>query len=488
MKTAKELFDKYPDVIAGPQWFCKAYLEAKFGTDFYDSEIPEPSEMYMILLKLVPNSYLGFACKGVDELACREFVAACDSLTRAVQVKPTYGIAWYLLTQGQVWLHRFSEAESSARQALQHWKPSETNVHSINNCKYWLAKALCELPEPVKWKESLRIADQFLYDSPNNSDFLPILIRASIKLNDAESYEKYMGLISEDFSPSEKLLFQALWLKQNDELIKSYEVLKEASLGEVKNYEIWLEFGKMEFDKENLKEALRCILKSTKMNEWCSANYRYLGHIYRKQKDLTRARRCYQKAFQLSSSDFEAGISLSDVFHILGMEAENLKLLTAATQVNGARWAWLKLGLHYLTVNNPVEAVNSLRVAVRLDASDSNAWESLGDAYLALGSFTAAMKSYQKVLELKPGLAYPLLQIAVSKHLQEQHEEAVLEFREVLKFQPDFLPALNSHGVACLALMRERLGNNLTGLAADACQEAVTSLARFVKILDYFFI
>lgn len=318
---SKELYEKYPSVVAGPEWFCKAYLEAKFGTDCYESEIPEPSEMYMILLNLVPDSYLGFACKGVDELACQEYIAACDSLTQAVQLKPTYGIAWYLLTQGQVWLHRFADAENSARQALQHWKVSQKNVSSVNNCKYWLAKALCEQDVPVKWEESIRVADEFIFDNPNKVDFLPILIKASIKINDTERYEKYMTLLSKDTRlETEKLLLEAMWLKQSGRNEKYTHLLTTMTERKVEHYEAWLELGKLHFEKGDINAALQLILRATKLNQWCPTNYRYLGLIYKTMGDLTKARRCYQKAYQLNPGDTEAGIGLSDVFRILGME------------------------------------------------------------------------------------------------------------------------------------------------------------------------
>lgn len=126
-----------------------------------------------------------------------------------------------------------------------------------------------------------------------------------------------------------------------------------------------------------------------------------------------------------------------------------------------------------------VPATNKIKLSILTFPFDfRNAWESLGDAYLALGSFTAAIKSYQKVLDLDPNLVYPLFQIAVAKHLQGKHEEAVQEFRQALDIQPDFLPALKEHATSCLALMKVRLAANLNGLAADSCQEAVKSLAK----------
>jgi len=51
-------------------------------------------------------------------------------------------------------------------------------------------------------------------------------------------------------------------------------------------------------------------------------------------------------------------------------QKENMELLTNASQLAGSRWAWLRLGLYYLSIDDPVQAVGTLRVAVRLDTSD----------------------------------------------------------------------------------------------------------------------
>ncbi len=41
----------------------------------------------------------------------------------------------------------------------------------------------------------------------------------------------------------------------------------------------------------------------------------------------------------------------------------------------------------------------------------------LGDAYFAQGSFTAALKSYQKCVELNPESLYAMLQISIIKQV-----------------------------------------------------------------------
>ena len=42
----------------------------------------------------------------------------------------------------------------------------------------------------------------------------------------------------------------------------------------------------------------------------------------------------------------------------------------------------------------------------RGDSSDVNCWEALAEAYMARGSFTAAQKSFEKVLQLDSNSVY----------------------------------------------------------------------------------
>lgn len=109
---------------------------------------------------------------------------------------------------------------------------------------------------------------------------------------------------------------------------------------------------------------------------------------------------------------------------------------------------------------------------------------------MSQGSYTSALKSYQKVTELDPSSIYPLLQIATVKHLIGSFVESINEFRIVMDLNPGYLPAKKGLAEACLSLMREHLAQNLNGLAADACQEAVSSLVGLVPQnirISYFF-
>lgn len=49
--------------------------------------------------------------------------------------------------------------------------------------------------------------------------------------------------------------------------------------------------------------------------------------------------------------------------------------------------------------------------------SRSHCWESLADAYYGRGAYTAALKSYQRVLEIDPDAVYPAFQMGTIKQV-----------------------------------------------------------------------
>ncbi|KAG8336234.1 Tetratricopeptide repeat protein 37 [Homalodisca vitripennis] len=114
--------------------------------------------------------------------------------------------------------------------------------------------------------------------------------------------------------------------------------------------------------------------------------------------------------------------------------------------------------------------------------SSSHMWEALADAYMARGANGSALKSYQKVLELKPGAFYPALQIATIKQMTELADESLLEFRELVMAQPASPLALKGLCETCLYLAREHLTTRLMGLARDRLQEGLIAIASAVQL------
>ncbi|CAG2060584.1 unnamed protein product, partial [Timema podura] len=158
---------------------------------------------------------------------------------------------------------------------------------------------------------------------------------------------------------------------------------------------------------------------------------------------------------------------------------ESIQLLNYVTQkagIGGSRWAWLRLGLCHTELGNYQEAIDSLRIAIRSNPNDSHCWESLADAYYARGAYTAALKSYQRVVELSPGAVYPAYQIASINQLIGLYNESVQQFKELVANNPKYVPALKGLGEAWLCLARNYKTRQLIGCCKDSCQHALDSI------------
>jgi superkiller protein 3 len=71
---------------------------------------------------------------------------------------------------------------------------------------------------------------------------------------------------------------------------------------------------------------------------------------------------------------------------------------------------FINAGLLLLKQKQPAEAILALQAALRAKPSDATSWEALGAAYQSLGRLTAALKAYNRAIELNPNRIYSLIQ------------------------------------------------------------------------------
>ena len=79
--------------------------------------------------------------------------------------------------------------------------------------------------------------------------------------------------------------------------------------------------------------------QSAKLDPYNAETFMYLGHFSLNiQHDETRARKCYQKSFDLDPTLEEAGAALCDLLTSADMEDEAFKLLENITSNASAGW------------------------------------------------------------------------------------------------------------------------------------------------------
>ena len=111
---------------------------------------------------------------------------------------------------------------------------------------------------------------------------------------------------------------------------------------------------------QNLDLAHQAFLLAAKSNPHSWLPFYYLGEFYKhpghSKQNLDQARKCYQKSFSLNPQSSKAGPALSDILRVQGKFEENLNLLNSVSS-KGQSWANLRLGMHYLAVDEPSKAI-----------------------------------------------------------------------------------------------------------------------------------
>ncbi|XP_063225938.1 superkiller complex protein 3 [Bacillus rossius redtenbacheri] len=484
-QEATKMHSLCADSVYPLEWVCKVYSEeVARGQD-------SPSAMGGVarafcnkLAESQPGAGMALVARGALLLADGDPVAARDSLQTAVSSMPHMWSSWLLMGQCLLRLYDYSGAEqhlSEARKLIS--KQSDEGLYK-KGCAL-LIRALAMQDDADKRKEAVELGQQVLSEDPGNVDVLTSVARALIALGDIPGVKRCVAAVSELGQRRLVAYLGALLLESCGRHEQAVEKMNVAVTEDPGSAELWLELGLMHWRHGDHHLSLMALLKATKLDPNCYICYLYLGHHYKHgDSDLDKARRCYQKAFQLNPSSMEAGESLSDIYRQQKNYEANLQLLTYVTQQTGyagARWAWLRLGLHHTELGNHQEAIDSLRIAIRTNPNDSHYWESLADAYYARGAYTASLKSYQRAVELSPEAVYPAYQIAAINQIIGLYNESVEQFKALVASNPDYVPALKGLGEACLCMARNYRSRQLLGCCMDSCQEAFDAIERAVE-------
>ena len=132
--------------------------------------------------------------------------------------------------------------------------------------------------------------------------------------------------------------------------------------------------------------------------------------------DLPTAIQAYRRAIEIDPSNFtlrlESGVLLRDV----GNWVDAVETLDVAVQLeasSGAAWRELGVALNKLHVlaGEPRTGEDELRRAVALDSRDFDAWASLGGVLKRELDFDGAIHAYERSVTESNGASYPLLNV-----------------------------------------------------------------------------
>jgi superkiller protein 3 len=184
--------------------------------------------------------------------------------------------------------------------------------------------------------------------------------------------------------------------------------------------------------------------------------YTSLGIFYADYaRDKKRSRKCFQKAFELSSSEVESAERLSRLFaergewELVGVVAQRVvdsgKVKPApGSKKKGVSWPFAALGVAELNKQDYAKSIASFQSALRITPSDYHSWVGLGESYHNSGRYMAATKAFQhaekfehEVEQQKSGeIWFAKYMLANVKRELGDFDDAIEGYKSVLQDRP----------------------------------------------------
>lgn len=221
--------------------------------------------------------------------------------------------------------------------------------------------------------------------------------------------------------------------------------------------------------------------------------YTILGKYYADYgRDKKRARKCFQKAFELSSSEVEAAERLAqsfadsgewDLVEIVAQRVvESGKVRTApGSKKKGVSWPFAALGVVQLNNQEYPKSIASFQSALRTSPENYHCWVGLGESYHNSGRYIAATKAFEHAQKLEKtskegsvnNIWFSKFMLANVKRELGQYDDAIAGYQEVLKLRPVEFGV----SIALLQSLVEGAWHSIElgffGRAADAASEAI---------------
>lgn len=403
VQKASLMNNRFCNDIYPLEWICKVYAENLVPEPQLQTLLETPlSTLFDKAILLNPTSPLALVARGILYHRSGEVKQAEIMLKKVDTIQPNWDICLKELAEIYYLRKAYELAENIYRQL------------KIINANYFVA--LVENGDPEKLREAYSISAKVL-ENNHSAELLFYFLKLKILLNTVANLEdEISNLKASDISPVKCEYLTALHCIKEDRLADAQEILQKHE----SDCDCLLTLASIHFKKLDIENSFVCALKATKLEPENANCFFWLGKLYIHSSDTTRARKCLEKSISLNPSHKDAIILLSSLYRSLSEWGANHQLLqNSVSFVNGtsSSWAQLQLGLHHLGQQSYDEAIAAFRSVIRYEVNNITAWEGLADAYMGRGSYTSALKVFEKTAELEPNNPYPKLQLANIKNV-----------------------------------------------------------------------
>ena len=343
--------------------------------------------------------------------------------------------------------------------------------NSLDAINLTLGTALVQYQAPRHHPEAKYLFEEILKHNPINTNALMGIGLIS------EEQEDYAGAV--DFlnralerSSDPKIKIEAAWCKalNGDGEIALAEL--EACLPEIEGIDTisrslrsqaLYRIGMCEWNldsskvaRKDRKGAYARFIAALQVDPNFAPAYTILGTYYVDYaKDRKRARKCFQKAFELSPAEVEAAERLArsfadskewDLVEVVAQRVIDSGKVRPApgSKKKGVSWPFAALGIVQLNNQDHSKSIVSFQTALRISPEDYYSWLGLGESYHNAGRYIAALRAFeqaQKIEEQNQNVSsndhwFSTYMLANVKRELGIYTEAISNFEEVLRKKP----------------------------------------------------
>ena len=424
---------------------------------------------------------------------------------------------------GQIFLHleEYGSASFIARRGLDIISRKSVLTgfslpHSLVSMNIILATALVQFQAPRHHPEAMELFESVLRGNPAETS---ALIGIGLILEEQEAYAAAVEFFNRSLKQSldPRVKAEAAWCNAlNGEYEASINDL-EACLLELQDHDtrtmslrskILYRIGMCLWDHDTSPKARKSrdgayarFLASLQADLNFAPPYTSLGIYYADYgKDKKRARKCFQKAFELSSAEVLAAERLArsfaqssewDLVEVVAqraLESGNVRPAPGSRK-KGVSWPFAALGVVQLNKREYAKSVVSFQSALRTSPTDYYGWVGLGESYHNSGRYIAATKAFEHAQKLESASEdegvrnnwFSKYMLANVKRELGEYDSAVNICQEVLTTRPD------EYGVS-IALLQSMVesawhsvGLGYFGRAAGSATDAISVAQNIVK-------
>ncbi|KAL8711082.1 MAG: hypothetical protein Q9220_004463 [cf. Caloplaca sp. 1 TL-2023] len=357
-------------------------------------------------------------------------------MTDGIEDAPTSILGLRIMAEYYLYLEEFESVVDTARSAMRHvvMEARTTSLSLVDNVdaiKLILGTALVRYQAPRHHPEARTLFEDVLARKPVNTY---ALIGIGLIFEEQEEYDKAIDFLNRAIKhdPNVRVESEAAWCRAlSGDHATGFSELENclpqvtASDPRTKSLkaQILYRTGICLWNMDDSKSARRDrnkayarFIASLQADINCAPAYTSLGIYYADYaKDKSRARKCFQKAFELAPSEVVAAERLAqsfaktsewDLVEVVAQRVVDSGRLrpSPGSKKNGISWPFAALGVVQLNNQDYSKSVVSFQSALRISPKDYYGWVGLGESYHSSGRYIAATKALERAQKLEQEL------------------------------------------------------------------------------------